>query len=133
MEKINFIYQTRVYYSHTDAGGIVYHPNYLTFAEHARTEWLRSMGVNQGKLTAEHDCIFVVRKVSIEYVAPARLDDLLTIETQVTTLTRTRIGLEQLITVNTKPMAKLEVEVVVINHHGKPKRLPESITQQLRG
>ena len=133
MEKINFIYQTQVYYSHTDAGGIVYHPNYLTFAEHARTEWLRSVGINQRKLTAEHDCVFVVRKVNIEYMAPARLDDLLTIETQINTLTRTRIGLEQIITVHNQPMAKLEVEVVVINHQGKPKRLPENIVQQLRG
>jgi acyl-CoA thioester hydrolase len=133
MEHINFIYQTRVYYSHTDAGGIVYHPNYLTFAEHARTEWLRSMGINQSKLTAEHDCIFVVRKVNIEYRAPARLDDLLTIEIQIKTLTRTRIGLEQVITVHNKPMAKLQVEVVVVNNQGQPKRLPEIIVQQLRG
>ena len=133
MEKINFIYQTRVYYSHTDAGGIVYHPNYLTFAEHARTEWLRSMGINQSKLTAEDDCIFVVRKVNIEYKAPAKLDDLLTIETHFTHLTRTRLGVEQDIMVNKHPIAKLQVEVVVINQQGKPKRLPENIMKQLRG
>jgi acyl-CoA thioesterase FadM len=61
------------------------------------------------------------------------LDDLLTIETRITILTRTRLGVEQLITANNQPMAKLHVEVVIINQHGKPKRLPESIVQQLRG
>lgn len=133
MQKINSIYQARVHYSDTDAGGVVYHANYLRFAEHARSEWLLSVGISQRKLAAEHDCIFVVRKVNIEYIAPAKLDDILTIETHITSLTRTRLGAEQLITVNKQPMAKLHIEVVVINHHGKPKRLPESIVQQLRG
>ncbi len=133
MKKINFTYQTRVHYSDTDAGGMVYHPNYITFAEHARANWLRSRGISYPKLAAEHDCIFIVRKVNIEYIAPARLDDMLTIESHITTLTRTRLEVEQLITVNNQPMAKLEVEVVVINQHGKPKRLPESIVQQLKG
>lgn len=70
-----FDWPVRVYYEDTDAGGIVFYANYLKFFERARTEWLRAMGFNQQTLSETHGLLFVVKKASIEYHAPAKLDD----------------------------------------------------------
>ena len=72
-----FTWPVRVYYEDTDAGGIVYYANYLKFFERARTEWLRAAGVGQHTLAEGHGAIFVVKHASIDYHAPARLDDVL--------------------------------------------------------
>jgi acyl-CoA thioester hydrolase len=69
----------RVYYEDTDAGGIVYYANYLKFFERARTEWLRGIGLQQQALKAEHGAIFVVKRASVDYHAPAKLDDAITL------------------------------------------------------
>ena len=72
-----FPWQVRVYYEDTDAGGIVFYANYLKFFERARTEWLRAAGVGQQALLQEDGVIFVVKNTSVDYHAPARLDDVL--------------------------------------------------------
>ena len=72
-----FTWDVRVYYEDTDAGGIVYYANYLKFFERARTEWLRRLGVDQHTLLREQNAMFVVKNVSAEYHAPAKLDDAL--------------------------------------------------------
>ena len=64
----------RVYYDDTDAGGIVYHANYLRFAERGRTEALRELGVPHAAMSAEHGLFFMVRRIKVDYLAPARLD-----------------------------------------------------------
>ena len=74
-----FILSVRVYWEDTDAGGVVYYANYLKFFERARTEWLRSLGVNQQALKEEAGGIFVVSEATIKYHRSARLDDRLTI------------------------------------------------------
>ncbi|MBC3860539.1 tol-pal system-associated acyl-CoA thioesterase [Undibacterium jejuense] len=71
----NFIWNARVYYEDTDAGGIVFYANYLKFFERARTEWLRASGVNQQQLAQEFEVMFVVKATAVDYHAPARLDD----------------------------------------------------------
>src|SRR5690554_7485112 len=71
---MSFKWHARVYYEDTDAGGIVYHANYLKFMERARTEWLRDLGFFQQSLRAD-DTLFVVRSLNIQYKAPAYLDD----------------------------------------------------------
>ena len=71
----------RVYYEDTDAGGVVYHANYLRFAERARTEALREAGVPHSDMVAIHGLMFMVRRVKLDYLAPARLDDSLTVST----------------------------------------------------
>lgn len=73
----------RVYYDDTDAGGIVYYANYFKFAERARTEWLRSLGFESTRLRAQNNILIVVKKASADYVAPARLDDRIVVETRV--------------------------------------------------
>ena len=77
-----FTWPVRVYWEDTDAGGIVFYANYLKFFERARTEWLRSLGVAQGKLKEEAGGIFVVSETSVRYLAPARLDDELLVTAQ---------------------------------------------------
>lgn len=79
-----FTLHTRVYYEDTDAAGIVYHANYLKFMERARTEWLRRLGYDQRQLAVEHELGFVVRKMVIDFIRPARLDDRLEIVSKVT-------------------------------------------------
>ena len=70
-----FSWPVRIYWEDTDAGGVVYYANYLRFLERARTEWLRSLGIDQSKVRDELGVVFVVRDVAVEYLAPARLDD----------------------------------------------------------
>lgn len=70
-----FTWPVRIYYEDTDTGGIVYYANYLKFFERARTEWLRTAGVNQQALVQSHGVIFVVKSTAVDYHAPAKLDD----------------------------------------------------------
>ncbi len=75
MDKTQFHWKVRVYWEDTDAGGIVFYANYLKFFERARTEWLRSLGVEQQQVKEATDGMFVVAETSIRYLRPARLDD----------------------------------------------------------
>jgi acyl-CoA thioester hydrolase len=70
-----FTWPVRIYYEDTDAGGIVFYANYLKFFERARTEWLRAVGVGQQELLEQHGALFVVKNASLDFHAPARLDD----------------------------------------------------------
>ena len=70
-----FAWPVRIYWEDTDAGGVVYYANYLRFLERARSEWLRSLGIDQSRVREELGVVFVVRDVAVEYQAPARLDD----------------------------------------------------------
>ena len=70
-----FAFPVRVYWEDTDAGGVVYHAQYLAFLERARTEWMRAQGFGQEALRSGRDLVFVVRAMEIEFRAPARLDD----------------------------------------------------------
>jgi len=83
--------KVRVYYEDTDAGGIVYYANYLKYYERARTEWLRQKGIDQSLLATTERRLFVVKNVEIQYLRPARLDDELTIQTEVSHLGRASI------------------------------------------
>ena len=73
----HFRFPLRVYYEDTDAGGVVYYANYLAFMERARTEWLRAIGYENRQLMDELGVVFAVRRACVDYLGPARLDDLL--------------------------------------------------------
>jgi acyl-CoA thioester hydrolase len=75
-------YFVRVYFEDTDAGGVVYHANYLRFAERARTEAMRDIGAPHAEMTSQAGLIFMVRRVKLDYLAPARVDDLLLVTTE---------------------------------------------------
>ncbi len=90
-----FIWPARVYYEDTDAGGVVYHANYLKFMERARTEMLRARGIDQGRLREEVGLIFAVTRLELDYLAPARFNDALEISAEVTAANRLRIDFQQ--------------------------------------
>ena len=90
-----FTWQVRVYYEDTDRGGVVYYANYLRYFERARSEWLRSLGVNQERLAAVEGIGFVVVRAEIDYKIGARLDDLLTVTVIPTEMKRAYFWLDQ--------------------------------------
>lgn len=90
-----FSISVRVYYEDTDRGAVVYYANYLRFFERARTEWLRSLGIDQERLAAEQGTGFVVSRAEIDFRIGARLDDLLTVTVQPLEKRRTYLWLSQ--------------------------------------
>tara|TARA_R110001583_G_scaffold42804_3_gene136017 strand:+ start:6570 stop:7019 length:450 start_codon:yes stop_codon:yes gene_type:complete len=123
----------RVYYEDTDAGGIVYYANYLKFFERARTEWLRELGINQANFL-EQNVGFVVRKVEMDNIASAKLDDLLNINSTITTLKRASLVFHQQITNQAQQLlctATVRIACVNFQSHNaqivKPMAIPESI------
>ena len=108
------IHTVRVYYEDTDAGGVVYHTNYLAFCERARTEWLRSLGYSQHALLRE-DIGFAVRDLSCRFFAPAHLDDLLEIHSRIASHSRARMVFEQTIWRGDKKLFAATVTVFCLN------------------
>jgi acyl-CoA thioester hydrolase len=123
----------RVYYDDTDAGGIVYHANYLRFAEHARTEALRDLGVPHAVLVRDFGLMFVVRRVKLDYLRPARVDDSLTVLTSVLRLGSASVGLTQVITRAGERLAVAEIGLACVEvATGRPQRLPAAWRNALR-
>lgn len=86
MEQQIFFWPLRVYYENTDAGGVVYHSQYLNFLERARTEWLRHLGFSQSALRQEQAIVFAVYKLTATFQSPARLDDILAVSVRLSQL-----------------------------------------------
>jgi acyl-CoA thioester hydrolase len=123
----------RVYYEDTDAGGVVYHARYLGFAERARTEFLRSLGFDHGRLAEEEGILFAVAAVEIQFKAPARLDDLLEVRTRVVKLGGASMEMEQVVTRDDKVLSELKVTLVCIDQGFKAVRLPEEVRAVFTG
>ncbi len=121
----------RVYYEDTDAAGMVYHANYLKFAERGRSEMLRSLGFPHRKLAAEDGVGFAVRRCSVEYLTPARLEDALVIDTTLLELGAATLNLRQRIRRGGELLADLEVLVACIGCDGRPRRLPSALRAAL--
>jgi acyl-CoA thioester hydrolase len=129
-----FDWPVRVYYEDTDAGGVVYHAGYLRFFERGRTEWLRSLGFSQQRLGAEDGALFTVVSMSIEFRRPARLDDLLTVRTEVREMSGASVHFDQqLLRVDESgPLASAAVRVACIDAETfRPRRLPEPLRGRL--
>ncbi|GBD43951.1 Acyl-CoA thioester hydrolase YbgC [bacterium HR40] len=116
-------FDVRVYYEDTDAAGIVYHANYLKFAERARTEMLRALGLDQETLARCCGVRFVVRRCRAEFLAPARLDDRLTVETAIRRIRGARMWLQHEVWAAGRHVAELEVEIVAIDANMRPVRM----------
>jgi len=118
----------RVYYEDTDAGGIVYYANYLKFFERARTEWLREIGINQ-QFFLQQKLGFVVRRVEMDNLASAKLDDLLEVDSSIITLKRASLIFQQQIFNQTQQLlCTAEVRVACVDfNNNKPCAIPESI------
>jgi acyl-CoA thioester hydrolase len=118
----------RVYYEDTDAGGIVYYANYLKFFERARTEWLREIGINQA-VFLQQKLGFVVRKVEMDNLASAKLDDLLEVTSSIVILKRASLEFQQQITNQEKQVlctANIRIACVDFSQN-KPCAIPELI------
>lgn len=122
----------RVYYEDTDSGGVVYYANYLKFAERARTEALRTAGIDQTNLLREHDIAFVVRRCEVDFLKPARLDDLLTIHTRLLTLTKVTLTMEQSIMRGSETLVELQVKLAIVGREMSLAKCPEFVHNALR-
>ena len=105
-----FNWAARVYFEDTDSGGVVYHANYLKYMERARTEWLRSLGIDQSQLKNERNIMFVVHKMNIKFRKPARFNDELLIKTRCIKVKSSSLVLDQLIENVTERMGRLKSE-----------------------
>ena len=131
MRDNTFTFPIRVFYEDTDAGGVVYHSNYLNFCERARTEWLRSLGNARGALKEQFGVQFAVRRARIEWMKPARLDDYLVIETRLQEVGKVRMAMQQTVTRDGVTLAVVDIELVCINDAFQPTPLPESLLAKI--
>ncbi len=129
----------RVYYEDTDAAGIVYYANYLRFLERGRTELLRCLGHEQSALATRREAsppgriAFAVRSVSAEYLRPAKLDDLIVVETVVESVGRAQVMFAQQVTRDGEQLLDARILVACIDPlRGKPVPMPRDIYQQLK-
>lgn len=125
-------FNVRIYYEDTDAGGIVYYANYLKFAERARTEALRDIGIEQQSLREVEKIGFVVKRCVMEFFKPAMLDDLLTIETRLHDIGKASLEMRQTIRRGEQILVTLEVTIAVVGDGMKPIRMPESVQQRMQ-
>lgn len=121
----------RVYYEDTDLAGIVYYANYLKFIERARTEWVRTLGVDQGRLRAEEGIVFAVRRIAADYLRPARFDDLLEVTTRPIAAGGARLVLAQEVWRGQERLFVAEVTLAALGPGGGPARLPAALRARL--
>ena len=130
-------FRTRIYYDATDASGIVYHADYLTLAEHARTESLRSCQINQIDILKNQGVSLAVRYCSIDFKKPARLDDLIEIQTKFNSVSGAKIEAKQTIhkitdsVVDESWLVQLNVQLACINSRGRATRFPRLVRQAI--
>ena len=121
----------RVYFVDTDAGGVVYHASYVRFCERGRTDFLRLLGVEARQLisgeASNEPAAFVVRRMSLDFLRPARMDDLLVIETRVKELGGATVTRVQTVMKDGVKVFEAEVTVVLVSVAGKPLRLSEAV------
>jgi len=122
----------RVYYEDTDVGGVVYYANYFKFAERARTEGLRAAGIMQSLLLAEHGLAFAVRQVEAEFIKPARLDDLLTIATDLRDIGKASVTMHQTIARGAELLVQFNVRLAAVNAKFRPMRIPVFVREALQ-
>ncbi|WP_337054746.1 tol-pal system-associated acyl-CoA thioesterase [Pseudoxanthomonas sp. USHLN014] len=128
-----FSIPTRVYWEDTDAGGVVYHAQYVTFLERARSEWMRSRGQMQEQLRREHDLVFVVRGMQLDFLRPARLDDLLTVTVQVRQVRRASIVFDQAIWRGEERLLAAQVKIAAVSASAfRPVGLDEALYQEFK-
>ena len=127
-----FSCKLRVYIEDTDAGGIVYYVNYLKFMERARTEFMRSLGYGKDYIF-NHDLMFVVRDVALEYLKPAWLDDELQATARLTGMRGATLQMQQAVMRQDEVLVHGDVTIACVDRSSfKPRRLPREMTEKLR-
>ncbi len=128
----HFTWPVRVYYEDTDAGGVVYHSQYLNYMERARTEWLRSLGFAQSYMREQFSVVFVVRKMQLHFHRPAHFDDELRVVTCLSNRSGASLKFVQQIFRDDEMLINTEVEIVCVEvEKFKPARIPPTMQTQL--
>ena len=127
-----FSVPVRVYFQDTDAGGVVYHGSYVNFLERARTEWLRECyGYSNADLMKQFGVVFVVRSLKLDYLKPARLDDVLTVSAQIKDVGRSRVALQQTVMRGEDRLVEAEIHLVCVTLDGfRPVAVPDVLSKQ---
>ncbi|MBC2730573.1 tol-pal system-associated acyl-CoA thioesterase [Thiobacillus sp.] len=127
-----FVWPVRVYWEDTDAGGVVYYANYLKFMERARSEWLRAFGFEQDVLRDEPGIVFVVRRVEIDYLSPARFNEQLEVSVALHEAGRASLSVRQELMRGSARLAEAVVTLACVDAiRFKPVKIPEPILQAL--
>lgn len=124
-------HRLRVYYEDVDLAGIVYYANYLRFIERGRTEALLALGVDQARLKADAGIVFAVRRVEIDYLAPALFQDELVVTTALAAIAGARVELAQEVRRGGAALARARVVIVALGADGRPGRIPPDIREAL--
>ena len=122
----------RIYFEDTDSGGVVYHSNYLKVMERARTEWLRSIGIDQRHLKQDSHIMFVVHRIDIQFKLPARFNDDLIVKSELKDIGSSKIEFRQMIYRNDEMLIDASVDIACIDSEKfKPVRIPPTIKQTM--
>ena len=121
----------RVYYEDTDAAGIVYYANYLKYAERARTEMLRDLGNENARLMKTEGLAFAVRRCEVDFFKPARLDDLLSVETRLIDIDGASVVADQRVKRDNAELVRMELNLACLSLDGRPARLPAAVKTRL--
>ena len=129
----SFSWPVRVYYEDTDAGGVVFYANYLKFFERARTEYLRALGFEQDRLIEDAQVIFVVRSVQVDYLKPARFNDMLEVTASVSQAKKTSFVFAQQVKRGDELLCQGDIRIACLDVNTmQPKAIPPEILQTLR-
>ena len=121
----------RVYYEDTDLAGVVYYANYLRFIERGRSEALRELGIDQVAMKRDLGLVFVVRSLTVDYLAPAVFDDVLEVRTRVTRLRGASVEMAQEVWRDGNCLNRAAVTIACMDSAGRPKRLPQDVQVKL--
>ena len=124
----------RIYFEDTDFSGVVYHARYLHFFERGRSDFLRLKGVHHSELqegTYGEPVFFVVKGMTLDFIKPAKIDDVVHVTTKIESIKGVRVFMKQIIEKENQLIATADVSVVLINEKGSPKRIPDGLTQAL--
>ena len=128
-----FIWQVRVYYEDTDAGGVVYYANYLAYMERARSEWLRTLGFDNQMLADQQGVVFAVRRASVDYLQPARLDELLDVSLTLKKKRRASLLFEQQVRRGDELLCQGEILLACVDASSfKPTAIPQTIISKMQ-
>ena len=129
---MGFSWPVRVYWEDTDAGGVVYYANYLKFMERARSEWLRALGFEQDVLRDGHGVVFVVRRVEVDYLSPARFNDALEVSVSLKRIGGASLVVEQTVSRGVTHLIAARVTLACVDAAlFKPAKIPAFILQAL--
>lgn len=122
----------RVYYAETDAYGVVYYASYLSYAERARNEMLRLLGISLKEMSSKADCVFVVRHVEADYLSSAVFDDLITIVTRLVKIGGASVAIEQIVKRNEEDLVRMRLKLVYVKLGGRSVRMPAEMRALLQ-